>query len=152
METHQSDFLDNFVSCGLWFIEPNFASLKVFSRQLSHWNNFNVISTAKFFTGDYINHTISFPVVNTHCHADHITSTGLMKKRLVGLKSAISKFSGASADILLSEGDKITFGKHVRICPHRPQAREIHSVVMEIYKLLWFGSTSFMAPKRMEIL
>lgn len=50
--------------------------------------------------------------VNTHCHADHITSTGLMKKRLAGLKSAISKFSGASADILLSEGDKITFGKH----------------------------------------
>ncbi|XP_053182680.1 persulfide dioxygenase ETHE1, mitochondrial [Scomber japonicus] len=50
--------------------------------------------------------------VNTHCHADHITSTGLMKKRLVGLKSAISKFSGASADIHLSEGDKITFGKH----------------------------------------
>uniref|UniRef100_A0A3Q3XA05 Persulfide dioxygenase ETHE1, mitochondrial n=1 Tax=Mola mola TaxID=94237 RepID=A0A3Q3XA05_MOLML len=50
--------------------------------------------------------------VNTHCHADHITSTGLMKKRLVGLKSAISKFSGASADILLSEGDQITFGKH----------------------------------------
>ncbi|KAM9353047.1 persulfide dioxygenase ETHE1, mitochondrial [Symphorus nematophorus] len=50
--------------------------------------------------------------VNTHCHADHITSTGLMKKRLVGLKSAISKFSGASADILLSEGDKIAFGKH----------------------------------------
>lgn len=52
--------------------------------------------------------------VNTHCHADHITSTGLMKKRLVGLKSAISKFSGATADILLSENDKITFGKHVR--------------------------------------
>lgn len=50
--------------------------------------------------------------VNTHCHADHITSSGLMKKRLVGLKSAISKFSGATADILLSEGDKISFGKH----------------------------------------
>ncbi|XP_067456941.1 persulfide dioxygenase ETHE1, mitochondrial isoform X1 [Thunnus thynnus] len=50
--------------------------------------------------------------VNTHCHADHITSTGLMKKRLVGLKSAISKFSGASADIYLLDGDKITFGKH----------------------------------------
>ncbi|XP_059196247.1 persulfide dioxygenase ETHE1, mitochondrial [Centropristis striata] len=50
--------------------------------------------------------------VNTHCHADHITSTGLMKKRLVGLKSAISKFSGASADIQLAEGDHIAFGKH----------------------------------------
>ncbi|XP_061675302.1 persulfide dioxygenase ETHE1, mitochondrial [Syngnathoides biaculeatus] len=50
--------------------------------------------------------------VNTHCHADHITSTGLMKTRLPGLKSAISKFSGAMADILLSEGDRITFGKH----------------------------------------
>ncbi|XP_071376450.1 persulfide dioxygenase ETHE1, mitochondrial [Centroberyx affinis] len=50
--------------------------------------------------------------VNTHCHADHITSTGLLKKRLVGLKSAISRFSGASADVLLSEGDKIAFGKH----------------------------------------
>ncbi|XP_043972356.1 persulfide dioxygenase ETHE1, mitochondrial-like [Gambusia affinis] len=49
---------------------------------------------------------------NTHCHADHITSSGLMKKRIAGLKSAISKFSGASADILLSEGDKIYFGKH----------------------------------------
>ncbi|MEQ2180833.1 Ethylmalonic encephalopathy 1 [Goodea atripinnis] len=53
-----------------------------------------------------------FLIVNTHCHADHITSSGLMKKRVAGLKSAISKFSGASADILLSEGDKIAFGKH----------------------------------------
>ncbi|XP_077431571.1 persulfide dioxygenase ETHE1, mitochondrial [Vanacampus margaritifer] len=50
--------------------------------------------------------------VNTHCHADHITSTGLMKMRLAGLKSAISKLSGATADIMLSEGDEITFGKH----------------------------------------
>ncbi|KAL2084081.1 hypothetical protein ACEWY4_019599 [Coilia grayii] len=50
--------------------------------------------------------------VNTHCHADHITGTGLLKKRLFGLKSAISKLSGATADILLSEGDSITFGKH----------------------------------------
>lgn len=62
-----------------------------------------------------VNYTILFfLIVNTHCHADHITSTGLMKKRLLGLKSAISKFSGASADIPLSEGDKIAFGKHVR--------------------------------------
>ncbi|XP_029593427.1 persulfide dioxygenase ETHE1, mitochondrial [Salmo trutta] len=50
--------------------------------------------------------------VNTHCHADHITGTGQLKNRLFGMKSAISKHSGASADILLSEGDKISFGKH----------------------------------------
>ncbi|XP_041844795.1 persulfide dioxygenase ETHE1, mitochondrial [Melanotaenia boesemani] len=58
--------------------------------------------------------------VNTHCHADHITSTGLMKKRVVGLKSAISKFSGASADIHLSEGDKITFGRHSLVVRETP--------------------------------
>lgn len=50
--------------------------------------------------------------VNTHCHADHITSTGLMKKQLVGLKSAICKHSGAQADIYYTEGDTITFGDH----------------------------------------
>lgn len=50
--------------------------------------------------------------VNTHCHADHITSTGLMKKRLLGLKSAICKHSGAQADIQVKDGDKITFGRH----------------------------------------
>ncbi|XP_038163084.1 persulfide dioxygenase ETHE1, mitochondrial-like [Cyprinodon tularosa] len=58
--------------------------------------------------------------VNTHCHADHITSSGLMKKKIAGLKSAISKHSGASADILLSEGDRIPFGKHYLIVKETP--------------------------------
>ncbi|KAJ7985351.1 hypothetical protein DPEC_G00351160 [Dallia pectoralis] len=49
--------------------------------------------------------------VNTHCHADHITGSGLLKNRLHGMKSAISRHSGAQADIQLSEGDKIHFGK-----------------------------------------
>ncbi|KTF81758.1 hypothetical protein cypCar_00033267 [Cyprinus carpio] len=53
-----------------------------------------------------------FSAVNTHCHADHITGTGLLKKKVFGLKSAISKHSGAAADIQLSEGDRISFGKH----------------------------------------
>ncbi|CAI5662103.1 unnamed protein product [Oreochromis niloticus] len=35
-----------------------------------------------------------------------------MKQRVAGLKSAISKFSGATADIHLTEGEKIPFGKH----------------------------------------
>jgi len=50
--------------------------------------------------------------VNTHCHADHITGTGLLKQRLVVLKSGISKHSGAAADVLLGDGDKISFGKY----------------------------------------
>lgn len=49
--------------------------------------------------------------VNTHCHADHITGTGLLKQRVFGLKSAISVHSGASADIMLAEGDTIKFGQ-----------------------------------------
>ncbi|XP_073703361.1 persulfide dioxygenase ETHE1, mitochondrial isoform X1 [Garra rufa] len=58
--------------------------------------------------------------LNTHCHADHITGTGLLKKKLFGLKSAISKHSGATADIQLSEGDRITFGKHVHDQSNKP--------------------------------
>ncbi|KAI4903083.1 hypothetical protein NFI96_000972 [Prochilodus magdalenae] len=49
---------------------------------------------------------------NTHCHADHITGSGLLKQKVFGLKSAISIHSGASADIMLNEGDQIRFGKH----------------------------------------
>ncbi|XP_056449103.1 persulfide dioxygenase ETHE1, mitochondrial isoform X3 [Gadus chalcogrammus] len=51
--------------------------------------------------------------VNTHCHADHITGSGQLKRRVTGLQSAISRLSGASADLLLSEGDTIPFGRHV---------------------------------------
>ncbi|KAJ1132824.1 hypothetical protein NDU88_011125 [Pleurodeles waltl] len=48
---------------------------------------------------------------NTHCHADHITGTGLLKRMLPGCKSVISKDSGARADILIQEGHVIKFGK-----------------------------------------
>uniref|UniRef100_A0A7S3TAK8 persulfide dioxygenase n=1 Tax=Strombidinopsis acuminata TaxID=141414 RepID=A0A7S3TAK8_9SPIT len=50
--------------------------------------------------------------LNTHCHADHITGTGEMKKRLPDLKSAISAESGAKADIHFKDGDEFTFGAH----------------------------------------
>ncbi|XP_035382235.1 persulfide dioxygenase ETHE1, mitochondrial-like [Electrophorus electricus] len=36
---------------------------------------------------------------NTQYHADHITGSGLLKQKMFGLKSAISKHSGATADI-----------------------------------------------------
>ncbi|XP_051576190.1 persulfide dioxygenase ETHE1, mitochondrial-like [Myxocyprinus asiaticus] len=57
---------------------------------------------------------------NTHCHADHITGTGRLKKNVFGLKSAISKHSGANADILLSDGDQIIFGKHCLMVRETP--------------------------------
>ncbi|KAJ7304104.1 hypothetical protein JRQ81_011628 [Phrynocephalus forsythii] len=47
---------------------------------------------------------------NTHCHADHITGTGLLKNLLPGCRSVISKDSGASADIHIQEGDSLKFG------------------------------------------
>ncbi|NP_998094.1 persulfide dioxygenase ETHE1, mitochondrial [Danio rerio] len=58
--------------------------------------------------------------LNTHCHADHITGTGLLKKKVFGLKSGISKHSGAAADIQLSDGDSITFGKHCLMVRETP--------------------------------
>ncbi|KAG8433806.1 hypothetical protein GDO86_012248 [Hymenochirus boettgeri] len=48
---------------------------------------------------------------NTHCHADHITGTGVLKKLIPGSKSVISKDSGARADIYIQEGDHIKFGQ-----------------------------------------
>jgi sulfur dioxygenase len=48
--------------------------------------------------------------VNTHAHADHITGTGLLKQRVVGLQSMISVASEAKADITLKDGDQIRFG------------------------------------------
>lgn len=48
--------------------------------------------------------------VNTHCHADHITGTGELKKRLPSCKSVISGSSGAQADVFIKEGDYIHFG------------------------------------------
>ena len=37
--------------------------------------------------------------VNTHAHADHITGTGILKTKVKGLRSIISKASTAKADI-----------------------------------------------------
>ncbi|KAL8235446.1 hypothetical protein R6Q59_021546 [Mikania micrantha] len=48
--------------------------------------------------------------INTHVHADHVTGSGLIKTKVPGVKSIISKASNASADILVEAGDKIQFG------------------------------------------
>lgn len=48
--------------------------------------------------------------INTHVHADHITGSGLIKTKLSGVKSIISKASNAKADVFVEPGDKIYFG------------------------------------------
>ncbi|OEL29336.1 Persulfide dioxygenase ETHE1-like protein, mitochondrial [Dichanthelium oligosanthes] len=48
--------------------------------------------------------------MNTHVHADHVTGTGLIKTKLPGVKSVISRVSGAKADHFVDHGDKIHFG------------------------------------------
>ncbi|GLT25048.1 hypothetical protein SLA2020_002020 [Shorea laevis] len=48
--------------------------------------------------------------MNTHMHADHVTGTALIKGKVPGLKSIISKASGAKADLLVEPGDKVHFG------------------------------------------
>ena len=48
--------------------------------------------------------------LNTHCHADHVTGTGELKKRVPDMQSVISTASGAQADIHVQAGDKIEFG------------------------------------------
>ncbi|XP_053908592.1 persulfide dioxygenase ETHE1, mitochondrial isoform X2 [Cuculus canorus] len=58
--------------------------------------------------------------VNTHCHADHVTGSGALRRTL-GCRSAISRASGARADILLGDGDELRFGAFARASPgHTP--------------------------------
>ncbi|XXG67723.1 hypothetical protein AAC387_Pa06g0996 [Persea americana] len=48
--------------------------------------------------------------MNTHVHADHVTGTGLIKGKIPGVKSIISKASKSKADVFVEAGDKIYFG------------------------------------------
>ncbi|TXG66632.1 hypothetical protein EZV62_007907 [Acer yangbiense] len=48
--------------------------------------------------------------LNTHVHADHVTGTGLIKSKALGVKSIISKASGSKADIFVGTGDTVYFG------------------------------------------
>ncbi|MEJ1286260.1 hypothetical protein NN561_017267 [Cricetulus griseus] len=53
----------------------------------------------------------SWQVLNTHCHADHITGSGVLRSLLPGCQSVISRLSGAQADVHIEEGDSIRFGR-----------------------------------------
>lgn len=52
--------------------------------------------------------------VNTHCHADHVTGTWLLKQKVDGLQSVIAESSKAKADVHIRHGDRVFFGsRHV---------------------------------------
>ena len=58
-------------------------------------------------------------ILDTHVHADHITGAGALQRRF-GVRRAISRASGAQADRLLEDGDRIDFGERsleVRLTP-----------------------------------
>ena len=53
--------------------------------------------------------------LNTHAHADHITGTGLLREKIAAagggpFQSCISKRSGAKADLLVDDGERLYFG------------------------------------------
>ena len=51
-------------------------------------------------------------VLDTHVHADHVTSSGALRERL-GALTAVSKDGGAPcANVLVGNGDTLTFGRH----------------------------------------
>ncbi|EKU22823.1 ethylmalonic encephalopathy 1 [Nannochloropsis gaditana CCMP526] len=49
--------------------------------------------------------------LNTHCHADHVTGSGLLAQKVPGCKSMIAKISGAKASIHLEPGNRVRFGR-----------------------------------------
>ncbi|XP_076438465.1 persulfide dioxygenase ETHE1, mitochondrial-like [Babylonia areolata] len=58
--------------------------------------------------------------VNTHVHADHVTGSGEIKKRVAGCRSVIARVSGAKADVLIEEGSSIPFGAFSLECYSTP--------------------------------
>jgi len=48
--------------------------------------------------------------INTHVHADHITGSGHIKRRVPGVKSVIGAKAGAKADQFVNHLDKVKFG------------------------------------------
>jgi len=50
--------------------------------------------------------------INTHVHADHITGSGMIKRRFTDVKSVISGKCGGKADHFVKHHDKLTFGNN----------------------------------------
>jgi len=57
--------------------------------------------------------------LNTHVHADHVTGTGEIKKRIPSCKSVIGE-PKAKADVYIKHGDIIKFGQYELECRSTP--------------------------------
>jgi sulfur dioxygenase len=74
--------------------------------------------------------------INTHCHADHITSTGKMKETVPGLVTAISRASGARSDLPLEHGDVLRFGSRfitARATPGHTDVSGMHALIQSLF-------------------
>ncbi|KAG5673789.1 hypothetical protein PVAND_003809 [Polypedilum vanderplanki] len=58
--------------------------------------------------------------MNTHCHADHITGSGYLKKLLPGTLSVIGGKAGANADRFLVDEETVEFGRHKIVAYETP--------------------------------
>ncbi|KAL1504430.1 hypothetical protein AB1Y20_010836 [Prymnesium parvum] len=52
--------------------------------------------------------------VNTHVHADHLSGSAELKRRVAGVASVLSAESGGAADVRLRAGDVLTWGGGAR--------------------------------------
>lgn len=48
--------------------------------------------------------------LNTHVHADHVSSSFALRAKVPGCRSGIAAAAGAAADVCLADGDAIAFG------------------------------------------
>ena len=74
--------------------------------------------------------------VNTHVHADHVTGSGEMKKRVPGCKSMIAEVSKARADVKLRSGDSVKFGPfelEVRSTPGHTNGMLSVSIISDLF-------------------
>ncbi|CAH8629129.1 unnamed protein product [Dicrocoelium dendriticum] len=60
------------------------------------------------------------PIINTHMHADHVTGSGLLKKRFPGSHSVLGVYDGVLADRMVKHGDLIKFGQFELECRSTP--------------------------------
>jgi sulfur dioxygenase len=66
-----------------------------------------------------LNLTLKY-VLETHVHADHVTSSGLLREK-TGARTVVSSAAGAAcADVKADDGDAITVGKVTLVARHTP--------------------------------